>query len=165
MYPELDRDTRLSDAEAADVVIDERFPLLALISPPLPSACLFYDQFAPDPLRGPLDGGNVPILIIGNHADPATPFGESEELATDTLTNGYLVETSHIAHIVYPHNPCVNTLVHQALIHTQYPTTRRVTCPPQQVTTSSRDTQVRVSHRNDVGSRHQPAPRPVARTT
>ena len=131
LYPELDRDTRLADSKAADAVIEERFPLLALMSPPLPSACLFYDQFAPDPLQGPLDGGNVPILVIGNHSDPATSFGESEELATDTLTNGYLVETSHTAHIVYPHNPCVNTLVHQALIHTQYPTTRRVTCPPQ----------------------------------
>ena len=131
LYPELDRDTRLADSEAADAVIEERFPLLALLSPPLPSACPFYDQFAPDPLQGPLDGGNVPILVIGNHSDPATSFGESEELATDTLTNGYLIETTHIAHIVYPHNECVNTLVHQALIHTRYPEARRVTCPPQ----------------------------------
>ena len=132
LYPELDRDTRLADAEAAFDVMEERFPLLALMSPPLPSACLFYDQFAPDPLQGPLDGGNVPILIIGNHADPATSFSESEELATDTLSNGYLVETTHISHIVFPHNPCVNTLVHQALISGQYPEARRVTCPPQQ---------------------------------
>ena len=131
LYPELDRDTRLADSEAADAVIEERFPLLALLIPPLPSACPFYDQFAPDPLQGPLDGGNVPILVIGNHADPATSFGESEELATDTLTNGYLVETTHIAHVVYPHNDCVNTYVHQALIDVVYPDERRVVCEPQ----------------------------------
>jgi pimeloyl-ACP methyl ester carboxylesterase len=132
LYPELDRDTLLADAEAAEAVMEERFPLLALMIPPLPSACLFYDQFAPDPLQGPLDGGNVPILVIGNHSDPVTSFGESEELVTDTLTNGYLVETSHIAHIVYPHNECVNDHVHRALIDVVYPDERRVVCEPQE---------------------------------
>ncbi|WP_419850949.1 alpha/beta fold hydrolase [Candidatus Poriferisocius sp.] len=131
LYPELDRDTLLADAEAAEAVLEERFPLLALMFPPLPSACLFYDQFAPDPLQGPLDGGNVPILVIGNHSDPATPFGESEELATDTLTNGYLIETSHITHVVYPNNECVNHHIHQALINLVYPDERRVVCESQ----------------------------------
>ena len=132
LYPELDRDTLLADAEAAEAVMEERFPLLALMFPPLPSACLFYDQFAPDPLQGPLDGGNVPILVIGNHSDPVTPFGESEELATDTLVNGYLIETSHIAHGVYPNNECVNHHVHRALIDVVYPDERRVVCGPQE---------------------------------
>ena len=46
------------------------FPLLALLGRPLFSACPFYDQFAPEPLEGPLDGGGVPILVVGNHGDP-----------------------------------------------------------------------------------------------
>ncbi len=132
LYPELDRDTLLADAEAAGAVVEERFPLLAMLSPPLPSACLFYDQFAPDPLQGPLDGRGVPILVIGNHSDPATSFGESEELVTETLTNGYLVETTHIAHVVYPHNDCVNHHIHRALIDVAYPDKRRVVCEPQE---------------------------------
>jgi pimeloyl-ACP methyl ester carboxylesterase len=131
LYPELDRDTLLADDEAAGAVVEERFPLLALLSPPLPSACLFYDQFAPYPLQGPLDGRGVPILVIGNHSDPATSFGESEELVTDTLTNGYLIETSHIAHVVYPHNECVNHHIHRALIDVAYPDKRRVVCESQ----------------------------------
>ena len=132
LYPELDRETLLADAAAIEAVIEERFPLLALIDPSFPSACLFYDQFAPDPLQGPLDGRGVPILVIGNHSDPATSFGESEELVTDTLTNGYLVEVTHIAHVVYPHNDCVNNHIHRALIDVVYPDERRVVCEPQE---------------------------------
>ena len=132
LYPELDRDTRLADAAAIEAVVEERFPLLALIDPSFPSACPFYDQFAPDPLQGPLDGRGVPILVIGNHSDPATSFGESEELVTDTLTNGYLVEVTHIAHVVYPHNDCVNNHIHRALIDVVYPDERRVVCEPQE---------------------------------
>ena len=132
LYPELDRDTLLADEAAIEAVIEERFPLLALINPSFPSACLFYDQFAPDPLQGPLDGRDVPILVIGNHSDPATSFGESEELVTETLSNGYLVETSHIAHVVYPDNECVNNHIHRALIDVAYPDERRVVCEPQE---------------------------------
>ena len=98
------------------------------MSPSAPSACPFYDQFAPDPYEGSFDGGGVPILVIGNHGDPATPFGESEELATETLANGYLVETSHASHVVYPNNECVNGHVHRALLDGVYPAGRRVVC-------------------------------------
>ena len=131
LYPELDRDTLLADAVAIEAVMGEMFPLLDLIDPQSPSACPFYDQFAPDPLQGPLNGGNVPILVIGNHSDPATSFGESEELVTETLANGYLVETSHISHVVYPQNACVNDHIHRALIDMVYPNERRVVCDPQ----------------------------------
>ncbi|WP_419928636.1 alpha/beta fold hydrolase [Candidatus Poriferisocius sp.] len=131
LYPELDRETRIEDILAAETVLEEQFPLLVLIDPSFPSACPFYDQFAPDPLQGPLNAGNVPVLVIGNHSDPATSFGESEELVTETLANGYLVETSHIAHVVYPHNPCVNDHIHRALIDVVYPNEQRVVCEPQ----------------------------------
>ncbi|WP_420621046.1 alpha/beta hydrolase [Candidatus Poriferisocius sp.] len=130
-HPELDRDILLADAAAIEAVTEERFPLLALIDPSFPSPCPFYDQFASDPLQGPLNGRDVPILVIGNHSAPATSFGESEELVTETLTNDYLVETTHIAHVVYPHNRCVNDHIHRALIEVVYPDERRVVCEPQ----------------------------------
>ena len=128
LYPELDRATLLEESPGIDAVITDMFPLLAAIDPGFHSACLFYDQFAPKPFDGPLDGGGVPILVIGNHSDPFTPFGESEELVNDVLSNGYLVETSHFAHTVYPDNQCVNRLVHEALIDGVYPGEKRSFC-------------------------------------
>ena len=127
LYPELDRATRFEDSELIDDAIAKRLPLVDAIYPSAPSACLFYDQFAPSPLDGPLDGGGVPILVVGNHTDPTTPFAEAEELVTETLSNGYLLETSHARHVVYPDNDCVNDHVHRALIEAVYPD-RRVFC-------------------------------------
>ena len=128
LQPELDRTTLLDDSVIIDAAIEEMFPLLALIDPKFPSACVFYDQFAPTPLEGPLDGGGVPILVVGNRSDPFTPFSESEELVTETISNGYLVETSHFSHVVYPNNQCVNDHVHRVLIDGMYPSERRLFC-------------------------------------
>ncbi|MCE2462910.1 MAG: alpha/beta fold hydrolase [Dehalococcoidia bacterium] len=128
LYPELDRATLLDDSVVIDTIFEEMFPLLALMDPSFPSACLFYDQFAPDPFYGPLDGGGVPILVIGNHADPFTSFSESEELVTEVLSNGYLLETSHFSHVVYPHNRCINDHIHSVLIDGVYPTERWSLC-------------------------------------
>ena len=130
LHPDLDRATRLDDAARVDAAFAERLPLLATVRSYswLVEPCPFYDQFAPAPLEGPLDGGGVPILVIGNRSDPATPFSESEEFATETLSNGYLLETSHFKHIVYPGNQCVNDHVHRALIDGELPSARRVVC-------------------------------------
>ena len=128
LYPELDRATRLHDSVIIDATIEEMFPLLALIDPSFPGPCPFYDQFTPEPLEGPLDGGGVPILVVGNRSDPFTPFSESEELVTETLSNGYLLETSHLSHVVYPNNECVNDHVHKVLIDGVYPSERRLFC-------------------------------------
>ena len=128
LKPELDRATRLDDSVVFDAIAAERFPLIEAADFDFPSACPFYDRFAPEPLDGALDGSGVPILVIGNHDDPATSFGESEELVTDVLNNGYLLETSHARHGVYPDNECVNDHVHRALIEAVYPSERRVFC-------------------------------------
>ncbi len=130
LHPELGRSARLDDAALVVAAFEERLPLQAIVRSysQLVSHCPFYDQFAPGPLEGPLDGGGVPILVIGNRSDPATPFSESEELATETLSNGYLVETSHFRHGVYPGNQCVNNHVHRALIEGVYPSARQVFC-------------------------------------
>ena len=124
LYPDIDRATRFEDSDLIDEAIIERLPLIDAIYPSAPSACSFYDQFAPAPLNGPLDGSGVPILVVGNHTDPTTSFGESEELVTDSLSNGYLLETSHASHVVYPDNDCVNDHVHRALIEAVYPDNR-----------------------------------------
>ena len=68
----------------------------------------------------------MPILVVGNHDDAFTLFGESEALATQTLSNGYLLETSHYKHVVYPANQWVNNHVHRALIDGELPDERRV---------------------------------------
>ena len=133
LHPEQSRETRLADGEVYQAAQDEEFPLLALLGPPLFSACAFYDQFAPEPLEGQLDGGGVPILVIGNHGDPFTPFIESEELMTEQLTNGYLVEVDPGAHGVYPNNSCVNQHVHRALLDGEYPSEQRVACEREEV--------------------------------
>ena len=130
--PENDRAARLekeAKALADESKGEEKYPLLwSIPGPTLPEVCTFYDQFAPEPLAGPFDGGGLPILVVGNHDDPRTSFSESEELATEVLSNGYLVETSHYTHGVYPQNQCVNEHVHRALIDGELPSERRVFC-------------------------------------
>ena len=121
LKPHLDRATRLDDRAVFGAISEERLPLQEAADFDSASACPFYDQFAPDPLEVPLDGGGVPILVIGNRSDPVTSFAESEEFVTETLSNGYLVETSHFRHGVYPDNECVNEHVHRALIEAVYP--------------------------------------------
>ena len=73
------------------------------------------------------------ILVIGNHSDPISPFGESEELVNEALSNGYLVEVSHARHLVYPDNQCVNQHVHRALVDLEYPSERRVMCAEEEI--------------------------------
>ena len=134
LHPENDRAARLAE----DMVPDDTatgdkinpFPLLTAARRVTSNAtvCDFYDQFAPPPLERPLDGSGVPILVVGNHNDPITSFRESEELATEVLSNGYLVETSHPKHTVYPKNQCVNDHVHRWLIDNVHPSERRVFC-------------------------------------
>ncbi len=129
----VDRKTLLEESEILTAIIEEEFPLLAAMPIFVPNECLFYDQFAPDPFEGPLDGGDVAILVIGNHSDAISPFGESEELVNEALSNGYLVEVSHARHLVYPDNQCVNQHVHRALVDLEYPSERRVMCAEEEI--------------------------------
>ena len=128
LHPEVDRASQLDDSVVTESLVEEQLPLITAANPFSVGACPFYDQFAPEPLEEPLDGGGVPILVVGNRSDPATPFSESEELATETLSNGYLVETTHYTHVVYPQNECVNEHVDRALIDGELPSERRVFC-------------------------------------
>ena len=126
--PVLDRATRLEESAAIKAATESVAPLLNAADRPYLGICPFYDQFAPEPLKVPFDGGGVPVLVVGNREDPATAFIDSEEFATEVLSNGYLVETSHRRHVVYPNNECVNGHVHRVLIDGVYPSERRVFC-------------------------------------
>ena len=128
LLPEVDRATRLFDDAVTKEVITNELPLLAVFNLSFASACPYYDQFAPEPPDVSLDGGGAPILVIGNNADPVTSIDESQKFATDTLSNGYLVRTSHHKHVVYPENQCVNRHVHRALIEGVYPAAREILC-------------------------------------
>lgn len=129
LRPELDRTARLALPQILDATVAETLPLWALVeSTSSPRPCPFYDQFAPEPLAGPLDGSGVPILVVGNRSDPATPFSESVKFASETVRNGYLVGADHFKHGVYPGNQCVSNHVHRALIDGVYPNERQVFC-------------------------------------
>ena len=120
-----DRAARPDDSIPADANVAE---MLDLINVSIPSVCPFYHQFAPEPLGEAFYGGGLPILVVGNRDDPRTSFSDSEAVATEVLSNGYLVETSHYKHVAYPQNKCVNNHVHRALIDLALPSERRVFC-------------------------------------
>ena len=114
LFPEKTRDVRLEETREFFEIedqLDEEFPLLAAIEGDPAGACTFFDTIAPPALEVPFDGGGVPILVIGNTSDPVTSFGESEELANETLSNGILLEVDHQTHTVFPSNSCVNEAV------------------------------------------------------
>ncbi|MEM9132167.1 MAG: alpha/beta fold hydrolase [Actinomycetota bacterium] len=133
LHPDFDRATQLGDRAAVEAAALEELPLLsALDLLTAPDPCPFYDTTVldgVDPFDGPLDGSDVPILVIGNRSDPATPFTESAELVDQTLSNGHLVEVDHPQHVVYPQNPCVNDTIHAVLIDGRFPTGDRTDCP------------------------------------
>lgn len=126
--PDSDRTDRLAENALIDETVSADFPLLSQVNLEDVSVCPFFDEIAPDSFAAALDGGGVNILVVGNRSDPATPFLESEQLATTALSNGFLVETDHFKHVVYPENTCVVDLVHDALINGAYPANQRTVC-------------------------------------
>ncbi len=130
LQPQFDRATQLEDSSALDEAAAAELPLLSQLDLlTITDPCPFFDTIVGEPLDRPLDGGDVPILVIGNPSDPATPFSESEELVETTLSNGFLVEADHPSHVVYPANECVNDLVEAVLVDVEFPAETRTVCP------------------------------------
>lgn len=130
LQPQFDRQTQLEDSTAMADAAAEELPLLSQLDLlTITEPCPFFDTIVGEPLGRPLDGSDVPILVIGNPSDPATPFSESLELVESTLSNGYLVEADHPSHVVYPANECVNALVESVLIDVEFPDDTRTVCP------------------------------------
>jgi pimeloyl-ACP methyl ester carboxylesterase len=134
LHPEVGRTERLDDLTAAQQGLAEVAPMLAEVFTPPVEACPFFDALGAPTVDTPIAGGDVPILVIGNLSDPATPFVQSERLATEVLSNGYLVETDHYKHGVFPENDCVSGHVHSLLIDNRLPQARQVSCPRQDPT-------------------------------
>ena len=128
LNPQLDRHVRLSDEKAMEEAVRRELPLLAHLEFTAPGTCPFYDLLDRSSFGGTLDGSDVPIVVIGNPRDPATPFTESQELVEETLSNGYLVRAEHYAHVVYPSNECANEIIHRALIDLVLPEERTTIC-------------------------------------
>ena len=128
LHPQLDRHVRLSDETAMEDAVRRELPLLAHLEFTAPGTCPFYDLLDTASFSGALDGSDVPIVVIGNPRDPATPLSESVELVEETLSNGYLVQAEHFAHGVYPSNECANEIIHRALIDLVLPEERTTTC-------------------------------------
>ena len=128
LHPQLDRHVRLSDEQAMEEAVRRELPLLAHLPFVAPGTCPFYDLLDLNSFSGKLDGSDVPILVIGNPRDPATPLSESVELVEETLSNGYLVQAEHFAHGVYPNNECANEIIHRALIDLVLPEERTTIC-------------------------------------
>jgi pimeloyl-ACP methyl ester carboxylesterase len=131
IYPDDDRESRLADdelfADEFEAEFEAQVPLVAAVDGDLVNDCAFFDILNPQTPETTLDGAGVPILVVGNKSDPATPFGESEELAEETLNNGYLIEADHFQHTIYPDNSCVVAIVDALLLDLVLPD-RRVLC-------------------------------------
>jgi len=116
------------EGEQLEAILDGEFPLLDVVDlPDQWSSCIFYDAIDPPEFTGTYDGGNIPILVVGNESDPITPFNRSETFANEVLADGRLIRVSHPAHTVYPSNSCIIDFVHAALIDADYPTSEQ-TC-------------------------------------
>ena len=131
LFPHLDRQVRLSDSAAMQVAVEEALPLLGAMDFSAPETCPFYDTLEIAPFEGTLNGSGTPILVIGNPTDPATPFTESEELAIETLDNGYLLRVDHPAHGVLPYNACAIDAADSLLVDLELPTDRVGDCQAQ----------------------------------
>lgn len=123
---------KLADEAELDARLKDALPLLGrLVVGEEFDPCPFYGAFAPGRLEGSLNGSDVAILVIGNPSDPATPYVESEQLANDVLSNGYLLRVDHPNHVVYLGGPneCVNQHVDAMLLDATPPPERFVECP------------------------------------
>ncbi len=126
LFPDETVDDLVFEAQLYDQAVEDiiwaEFPLLgASRLPDNADVCLHYETIDVPAFEGTLDGGDVPIVVIGNTSDPITPFVQSEQFANDVLANGHLVRVQHPQHVVYPANGCVNDIVHAALIDLELP--------------------------------------------
>lgn len=126
LFPEWTLEFTVENALGIEDEIDAigaaEYPLLdALDLPEQGDSCVFYESIDPPVFEGTFDGGDIPILVIGNVSDPFTSYVRSEQYANDVLADGRLVQADHPSHVVYPANSCVNQWVHSALIDQEYP--------------------------------------------
>lgn len=94
--------------------------------------CAILQPHAPAPFTGAFDGGDVAIIVVANAFEGPIPYGQSKTLATEVLSNGYLIDVlGSTGHVVYPSNDCVVEIVNAHLINLELPASVETTCDEQ----------------------------------
>jgi pimeloyl-ACP methyl ester carboxylesterase len=90
--------------------------------------CVFWPT-PPTPPQNLSVTANIPTLVLGAMADPATPVSNGEAVYR-RLKNGYLITTQGGSHVTYGWgNSCPDDLVTAFLVDDQMPRQRETTCP------------------------------------
>jgi pimeloyl-ACP methyl ester carboxylesterase len=91
--------------------------------------CAFWPNARDNETRPkPLTAENIPTLVLGASADPATPISNARAVFS-RLSNGYLVTQDGGPHIIFGRGvSCVDDLVIDFLVNDQLPPKRETTC-------------------------------------
>lgn len=106
--------------------VDQEVPRLStLFYGDLP--CAFWPTEA-DPRPTPLVAKDIPTLVLGATADPATPV-ENGQRVFSRLADGYLITTEGGPHIIFGRgNACPDDIVTAFLVENKMPEKRETTC-------------------------------------
>ena len=90
---------------------------------------LFWPDALESDLRpAPLAADNVPTLVLGSTADPATPYSHALAVFSN-LADGCLITQEGGPHVIYGRdNPCIDDPVTAFLVGDRMPAQRRITC-------------------------------------
>jgi pimeloyl-ACP methyl ester carboxylesterase len=92
-------------------------------------ACMFWPNAREDNSRpAPLTADNIPTLVLGAIADPATPVSNGQDVFS-RLSNGYLITQDGGPHVIFGRGvSCIDDLVTDFLVNDQPPPERETTC-------------------------------------
>jgi pimeloyl-ACP methyl ester carboxylesterase len=91
--------------------------------------CMFWPNPPADHARpSPLSADEIPTLVLGALADPATPVSNGQAVFS-RLSDGYLITQAGGPHIIYGRGvSCVDDLVTNFLVNDQMPPSRETNC-------------------------------------
>lgn len=90
--------------------------------------CVFWPTQAEPDRPAPLVAPDIPTLVLGATADPATPVTNGERVY-QRLADGYLITTDGGAHITFGRgNPCPDEIVTAFLVTGKMPESRQTRC-------------------------------------
>jgi pimeloyl-ACP methyl ester carboxylesterase len=90
--------------------------------------CVFWPGNPPEERPAPLVAENIPTLVLGATADPATPVANGERVFT-RLDDGYLITMQGGPHVIFGRgDSCPDDIVTAFLVEGTMPTARETTC-------------------------------------
>lgn len=111
---------------AGDAIDTEIPDLASIFYGDLP--CAFWAGNPPAERPAPLVAENIPTLVLGATADPATPVQNGERVFAG-LSDGYLITMEGGPHVIYGRgDACPDDLVTAFLVDDKMPTERETTC-------------------------------------